>query len=108
MKVYAVTGEQLMAVVAKVSNKRFEGNLTFKTFQPLAKFVNFTLRVNNSKGEGAKITRHGRHTIAATWEAHRDVMTELFNQHPEAKLVSCRAKYNGKADFEAKFAETAY
>jgi len=48
----------------------------------------------------------GRRTPYVTWEGHREFMRILFRDHPEAKLKSALATYNGRKDFWAKHPAT--
>lgn len=108
MKLYGVSPDQLRDVVLFVSNRDTDGNLTFNNFTPSRSFVTFTLRVNNSKGKGAKRSGSGRRTVSACWHTHKAVMQEIFNRYPQARIVSALATYNGADDFARKFPETAY
>jgi hypothetical protein len=44
---------------------------------------------------------------AASWEAHRDFMFNLFAINPEGRIKSAFADYRGLVDFEAKYRATA-
>lgn len=99
------TPAELHAALAK-ANKAYDGNLTFKTFEPQGRGVNFTLTVKSSKGKGGRRGHTGRRIAACCWHGHFSVMDELFKLNPHAKIISCRATYDGKADFERKFEAT--
>lgn len=60
----------------------------------------FVLRVKRSDGPGARRAASGRRLNAATWEAHREVMRQLFAEYPEAHIKSALATYRGREDFE--------
>jgi hypothetical protein len=70
--------------------------------------IRAVLRVKNSRALGARLAPSGRHTPAASWEVHRDVMTILFDMNPEGWIHSALAKYNGRGDFRANFPATEY
>jgi hypothetical protein len=108
MKLYGVTESQAQAVMAKVSRKLYKGNLEFAYLEPHANHVQFTLRVRDSHGKGARTGMTGRHMISACWHAHRDLMREIFAQYPQARLVSAQAVYNDAADFQQKYQATGY
>ncbi len=108
MKLYNVPSDDLRSIVLEVSQNQYNGNLRFNNFDPRKAFVNFTLRVSNSKGKGAKNSASGRRTVSACWCAHRAVMRVIFDRFPNARLVSAIATYNGKADFDQKHIDTRY
>lgn len=70
------------------------------------KSIRFTLAVRSSFGIGARTSASGRHMPKASWQAHRDVMQAIFDQDPNAVLVTALATYNGRDDFETKFEAT--
>jgi len=108
MKLYGVTQEQLESVMAKVSKRLYKGNLEFVYLEPHKNHVQFTLRVKDSHGKGARLGMTGRHMVSACWHAHRDLMREIFTQYPNARLVSAQAVYDGAADFTQKHLATGY
>lgn len=48
-----------------------------------------------------------RRVNAVCWHAYRDVLVELFNIEPNAKVRTGMAKYLGKEGFYSNFPETA-
>lgn len=89
----------------RVSANHFDGNLRCDvtgTPSPTRNYsmVRFVIRANSSRGPGARRTCLGHRSVAATWEAHRLVMREIFDKCPDAILVTAMATYRGKADFE--------
>jgi hypothetical protein len=107
MKLYGVTAEQLQVCLSE-TNKAYKGNLQFNYVEPHRNHVQFTMRVRNSHGKGARLGHTGRHIVAACWHGHRDLMRAIFEKHPNARLVSAQAVYNGKSDFLNKFESTGY
>jgi hypothetical protein len=105
MKLYGVTEAQLLSVL-KTVNKSYKGNLTFNYTTQKRNHVQFTMRVASSHGRGARLGHTGRHIVAACWHAHRDLMRAIFAKHPDARLVSCQAVYNGRNRFEQEFERT--
>ena len=104
MKTDALRGE-LERALGNV-NKQYDGNIRFQRFDGGRKWTNFTLRVNDSRGNGAGRSWTGRRTTSACWHAHRDFMKELYKLNDKATIISVCARYNGREDFEAKFEAT--
>jgi len=105
MKIAGIEPRALRTIMFDATFK-YNNNLEFKRFETKGKWIHFTLRVKNSRGPGHKISHSGRHIVAACWHAHRDFMKEVFNQFPNAQLISCFANYNGKTSFENQFEKT--
>lgn len=108
MKLYGVPAADLRAIVEEVSDSLYDGNLTFNNFDARRNYVLFTLRVNSSKGKGARRSGRGNRTVAACWHAHKHVMEAIFARFPDARLVSALATYNGAGDFHHKHGMTRY
>ncbi len=85
--------EVLQQVLQKV-NEEFKGNVEFKRLQQKGKRVQFTLKVKNSKGPGAKKGRSGRRTISACWHVHGRFIDTLFELAPDnVYVISMNKKY---------------
>jgi hypothetical protein len=70
-------------------NQKFDDNVQFKEIKQISsKRINFTLRVKNSSGPGAKIGYSGRKTIAACWHVHGYFFEYLFLLYPEIFIIS--------------------
>jgi hypothetical protein len=72
--------EQLEAALAVV-NVRYSGNVRLIHGTETSRWRRFTLRVNSSKGPGAKISMtsfHDRRTVAACWFVHGDFFDALW------------------------------
>lgn len=109
MKAYGVTTSDIAQVTELVSANSYEGNLiTNRLENGPGNAVTFTLRVRSSRGKGHRFSTSGRRMVSACWHAHRDVMIVLFNQHPDMKLVSALATYNGRSEFMREFPDTYY
>ena len=110
MFVWGVTPTQLAKIVRTVSAKLYKGNIIFKSGPEMVntKKMTFALTVKRSDQPGGRRSPSGRKVAAACWHAHRDIMQELFNQFPEARLKSMMADYRGKDEFEDNFPETAW
>jgi hypothetical protein len=72
-------------------NKHYDGNIQFKEITPKGTTIQFTLRVKNSHGKGARLgfkfgDRPQRHLINACWHAHGELFDELFKINPEATI----------------------
>jgi len=73
--------EQLEAALAVV-NVRYSGNVRLIHGTETSRWRRFTLRVNSSKGPGAKTNLtsiQGRRSVAACWHAHGDLFDALWN-----------------------------
>lgn len=106
MLLWGLNESEVRAVVARVSADKYAGNVTFgRSNTPIRQEgprVRFTLGVLDSHGEGARMTpgtpwSNPRHTVAATWQAHYDVMLALFDAG--ATRIS-----SGMADYRAGMA----
>lgn len=67
----------------------------------------FTLRVRNSCEEPARYAASGRHTRAASWEAHRDVIRALFAAGA-TRIETAHADYRSATNFEETYRDTYY
>lgn len=106
MKVSGVSKTDLLEIMGVVRGS-YADNPQFKRLDSNGgKWVNFTLRVESSSGQGARVSHSGRKMVSACWHVHRDFMAELFTRFPSARLVSALADYNGKDDFQRKFEAT--
>jgi hypothetical protein len=103
-----IDSNKLQEIVKKVSDNLYEGNVIFNRFDPNGKWVNFTLRVQSSKSAGHRLSHSGRRLVSACFHVHYDVMKELFEQFPDARIVTCHADYRGKSDFEKKWSSVGY
>jgi hypothetical protein len=52
------------------------------------------------------LSGNGRRVAAVCWHGHRDIMRDLFQLHPDARLKSALADYRGAQDFEEKHLDT--
>jgi hypothetical protein len=109
MQVWGLTAAEVRAVVASVSADKYAGNLTFgrsfgvglrdESGARVGAKARFTLGVHSSKGEGARRSaptpwRNGRRLVAASWQAHYDVMLALFDAGA-TRIKSSMADYRG-------------
>ena len=110
MKLYGVPISTLRKAVRDVSDKNYEGNITFKRVVEVvgrrSYRVDFTLTVCQSSKPGGRRSSGGRRIAAACWHAHRDVMTEIFRLFPSAKIITAMATYDGVRDYLDNFALT--
>ena len=107
MKIKNVT-ESDMKIVMCQTNLQYGANVEFERFESIKNGFNFTLRVKTSKGLGHRLGFTGRKLVKACWDVHRDFMKNIFGLCPSAKIVSCRAVYDGIDDFQSKFSDTGY
>lgn len=106
MKLYGVTEHELQAIIETISRVQYAGNLQLAYSEPKRNHVEFTLRVQDSKGPGHRLGFSGRQMVSACWHAHRDVMRKIFDKHPNARLISAFATYDGADDFVRSFERT--
>ena len=71
-------------------NKRYEGNVDFRSLAQSGRKVTFTLRVMDSKGPGHNIGPSGNRTASACWHVHGHFFEELFKTAPKAVVYSSR------------------
>ena len=70
--------------------------------------VRFTLETRDAWKHGSRTAASSRHMRKASWEAHRDVMAELFEVDPQATIRTALATYRGRKHFHDTYAETAH
>lgn len=70
------------------TNKKYCGNLAFNRLEQDGGRVNFTLRVNSSKGPGARRGFTGRRMAKACWHAHGDFFATVLRLDPAARIAS--------------------
>jgi len=111
LKSKIIDAARVSSVVASVSRARYQSNVGASVENRGEKrggvmHTRFTLNVRDSYGVGARKSASGRHMPKASWQAHRDVMFALFEQDPDAVLITALATYVGRDDFNAKFEDT--
>lgn len=100
--------QALATIVEEVSDAAYGGNLKVQAETLSARRTRFTLKVKNSRAQGAHRSGSGRRTVSACWHAHRDVMHALFYVDASARIASGMAKYEGFDSFRSIFARTYY
>lgn len=65
------------------------------------------LEVLDSRAHGARTSWSGRHGKYACWHAFRDVVRDLFENHPEASVTTAMARYTPD-NFEDTYPDTAH
>jgi hypothetical protein len=110
MKITGVTLDQFRDLVTDVSNALYNGNVrVHQDAHPISgRTIRARLDVHDSHRHGARTSLSGRHTPAASWEAYRDVLAELFARYPTAKVITGIATYHGVEGFNANYPATAY
>jgi hypothetical protein len=108
-----VTGLSLFdfrSIVGQVSAEHYEGNVIVHQDAHKLSETRFRARltVKDSRAHGARLSWSGRHIPAASWEAYRDVLAEVFERYPSARVRTAMATYAGKDGFEANYPATAY
>jgi hypothetical protein len=107
MRIKGISSSALEFIVYTVSHLRYNGNIKFKR-EPERKgnFLHFTLTVHNSSGKGARRSNTGRRIAALCWHGHRDVMRTIFDNYPDALLITALARYDGAESFADQFEAT--
>lgn len=109
MKLWNVPAEELTRIVTTVSNEAFDGNVVFKREpERTGRAVSFTLTVRKAADKGGRRGHSGRRVCACCWHGHRDVMSAIFAEYPDARLKTAQADYRGRDEFEAEFEGTGY
>ena len=115
MLLKGLTIEELNECLNYINQTHYDGNIEYNNYPDWkGKFINFTIKVKDSKGAGHRLghqkTSSGnrRRLACACWHVHRDLMIEIFRRKPDAVLKSALATYNGKEDFESSFEGTYY
>lgn len=132
MYISGVTLEEFTKITADVSAKRYEGNLIVHrdsddlhgVRRPRIKarlgvvdsgYGLYGSSVNKcapgarrSSQQSSNPEGKPRRLCVACWHTYRDVLTELFDRHPDALVRTALAVYRGKDDFEDKFEETGW
>ena len=72
----------------EIVNQKYNNNVIFKRLTPEGRRYRFTLRVKDSKGDGAKTGYTGRHTISACWHVHGNFFDALLEIKPDAVIQS--------------------
>ena len=107
MIVTGVSEAELLDIVSKVSNQRYDGNIIVKSSSTLSsRRSTFTLRARSSRLWGARRSHSGRRTVSACWHAHRDVLAAIFYYYPNARVQTWIITYNGREHFEATYVQT--
>lgn len=84
------------------------GNLVAAITWYRGRRVRFTIETRDAYKRGSRRSASGRHMRKASWEAHRDVMRQLFSYDSQATIRTAFATYRGREDFEASFPATAH
>lgn len=132
MQITGVSLEDFQAIVEKVSAEQYQGNLIvhpdsrdlhgkrapriqgrvtvksigYREGLPVSETLPGVRRSSSNFSVNAE--GYARRVHAACWHAYRDVLTELFERYPDARVSTAFAKYNGKAGFLAEYPDTAY
>lgn len=93
----------------------YQGNIQWNRVPDRATATSYylTLRVQDSKSPGHRITCHRSHKTglrrrhtAACWHVYRDFIRALFELDPSARVLTCRADYKDPETFERLFPVT--
>lgn len=102
-KAGALYGDNLRAEIGREYSKtRFAGRVVLRhtAFQLYGR--------GDDLAPGQRRSWQGRRINATCWHAYRDVLIEVFNINPNAKVRTSMAKYLGKDSFYEEFPKTAW
>lgn len=109
MELIGITIDQFETAVHTVS-ARYGGNLIVhrdaKAISGRSSRGRVVVRA--SGGEGARRSWSGRRGPWACWHAYRDVLSELFDVNPEARIRTSLTTYDGARGFQLNYPATAY
>lgn len=110
-----INDNDLREIVGMVSSAYYGDNLTLKTCEKKSdRRTSWTLKVRSSSLQGAHHSaplignETGRRTVSACWHCHRDVMCEIYDRDPNARIASGMIKYANVQDFVDNFGSTYY
>jgi hypothetical protein len=111
MEFYGWTAGQMQSALANADETgHYNGNLRLDVSREWStrngSRVRAVLRARDSHKRGARTSWQGRHTVAASWYAHRDFMHALFEINPDGRIKTAMADYRGSDGFERDFPET--
>jgi hypothetical protein len=122
MKVYGVTQPQLTQIATQLDVALFNVRTDPDRNPNLTPLTYFQLRpTQTDTNEYRKVGRSGRRVHAISWEGHRDFFIALFQEYPNAKVVTGLVQryttngrlagwgvtYNGQQDYLEKYPMTA-
>lgn len=109
MEIIGVTLEEFRSAIATVTAE-YGGNLVIHDDAKAisGRSCRGRVVVNDSRGPGARWSWSGRHGKWACWHAYRDVLTEIFDINPDARVRTSLAHYVGRDGFESSYPATAY
>lgn len=109
MEIIGVTLEEFKSAVESAS-ANYGGNLVIHDDAKAISSRSSRGRVTvlDSRGWGARRSWSGRHGKWACWHAYRDVLTEIFEINPNARVKTSLADYRGVDGFESSYPATAY
>lgn len=109
MDIRGVTFDRMQSIVRTVSAD-YAGNIKLHAdAKPLGK-SGFRGRIttHTSDGPGTRRSWSGMRGRWACWHAYRDVMMEVFEENPDATIVTALETYRGRDDFMSKYPATKY
>jgi hypothetical protein len=114
-RVAGVNYDTVVAIVERVSAERYGGNVrVHQDARPIGSKrdgsrYGFTGRIDvkSSRESGARRSWSGRRMPAACWHAHRDVLSAIFAEYPDATIKTAMATYRGAEGFEDRYPGTA-
>ena len=122
MKVCGVELEEFTRITTGISIMSYDGNIIvnpwareiYRTLDGSPR-IQVSLICKSSHGAGSRRSRAyrsnpskpRRRTTAVCWHGFRDVLLAVFERHPEARIVTKMADYQGLEGFENSYIPTA-
>jgi hypothetical protein len=108
MEIKGITESAWQEIVSEVSRNSYGGNVVTvgDEYQNGSRVCRARVKVNDSRGPGARRSWSGRRMPVACWHVYRDVLAELFERYPNAKVRTALAVYDGKHGFYSNYPAT--
>jgi hypothetical protein len=108
MLITGLSLEKFREIVTELSVRRYNGNVIVHQDAHALSGNRFRARltVQDSYAYGARLSPSRRHTRAASWEAYRDVLSNMFFQFPNATARTREAVYQGEPGFLMNYPAT--
>lgn len=95
--------EDVRDIVGIVSTEDYDENLMITSaYAAGANNIALTIGVKDADGPGARVV-NGRHYSIACWHAYQDVLDELYERFPNARVTTGVAKYISAEHFDASY-----
>jgi len=109
MKIKGLNLDEFQEIVGKVSDEVYDGNVIIAADSHDAPGRSCVARVkaSDSSGPGSRRSSNGMRQTTACWHAYRDVLHEIFERFPDARVVTGMTIYEGMSGFLKNYPSTA-